>query len=439
MRRLYTLTLVTALFSLPGLAWSAGEERAENLKAWEWGGQVPLPAGGAKTFDFLVSPALFDKTRTGLNDLRLRDARNKEVPYDLRIRSTRDNLEPLPADVFDRGTDAKGNVTLSLDLKSKDVRHNAIDIVTSGSNFRRKVRIEGRDKDGEWSSLLPKADNAELLSFDVEGQHLNVSRFVYPESRRQFVRVIVSPDPGIENDKPVITSVTVSKYVQDPGLFVFAPAQVAEREPIQFQSEFCSAWTLSFSDCTVPVDRLTVDVADREFFRPYYVLLPTADGNSEVLSSGEWRRVEGEPSAPLEIRFREVITNHLRLVFVDSRNQPLSLPQVAWSAPARQVILPADVAGPLRVYAGNPKVQKPAYDFAAGLALKLNPPPKRIDVNALQMEKNPEYQPPPVPLTEQYPWAVYVVLSVASLILLGLMLVLGRQALARAPAQPVPT
>jgi Protein of unknown function (DUF3999) len=396
-------------------------------------------SGGAKTFDFLVPPALFDKTRIGLNDLRLRDARNKEVPYDLRIRSTRDNLEPLPADVFDRGTDARGNVMLSLDLKSKDLRHNAIEIVTSGNNFRRKVRIEGRDKDGEWTSLLPKADNPELLSFDVEGQHLSVNRFVYPESRRQFVRVVVSPDPGIKDDMPVITSVTVSKYVQDPGLFVFAPAQIRERDSTQFQGEFCSTWTLSFSDCTVPVDRLTVDVSETEFFRPYHVQMPTSDGNFQNLYSGEWRRVESEPSQPLEIRFPEVIASRLRLVFVDSRNPPLTLTQVTWSAPARQVIFPADVAGPLRVYAGNPKASKPAYDFAAGLALKLNPPPKRIDGNALQMEKNPEYQPPPVPLTEQYPWAVYVVLSVASLILLGLMLVLARQALARAPAQPAPT
>jgi hypothetical protein len=47
------------------------------------------------------------------------------------------------------------------------------------------------------------------------------------------------------------------------------------------------------------------------------------------------------------------------------------------------------------------------------------------------VEKNPTYQPPPLPLSEQWPWLIYLVLGAASLMLLVILAVLARQVMAR--------
>ena len=54
------------------------------------------------------------------------------------------------------------------------------------------------------------------------------------------------------------------------------------------------------------------------------------------------------------------------------------------------------------------------------------------------LSHNPIYQPVPKPWTERWPWLVYVVLSVASLILLGILGVLARAAIARHDAAEQP-
>jgi len=57
--------------------------------------------------------------------------------------------------------------------------------------------------------------------------------------------------------------------------------------------------------------------------------------------------------------------------------------------------------------------------------LVLKPTPLRASLDERTM--NPEYRPPPQPWSERWPWLVYVVLSVASLVLLGVLCLLCRE------------
>jgi hypothetical protein len=73
----------------------------------------------------------------------------------------------------------------------------------------------------------------------------------------------------------------------------------------------------------------------------------------------------------------------------------------------------------------------------------LQPPPVTATVNPRQA--NPAYQPPTPPLHERQPWLIYLVLGIASAVLLALLILLARQALARSqandmlPSQPSPS
>jgi len=464
------LTLaLAALVSATALAAEPAPDKGmvaagETLSDWPWFLEFPLPPPGkARYYDLLVPPAVLDRSasrpatgprpgqfepkgrpdpRAGqtdwaqgeLSDLRLYDARDREVPYALRVRRPVNTRQNLNVGTFNPSTDEKGQATVSLDL-GQDVRHNAIQIRTSGSNFRRPVHVESSDDRTTWVEVL----KADLLSFHVGGQSLEVYQFDYPENRRRYLRVQVWPDPALEKDRPRLEGVTVSQVVEVPGLEEPLPAHLGPREPVRTPGGPGSAWTIDFDNLTVPVNRVEVDAEDREFVRPFRLEMPDGDGFYTVLHQGEWRREARGERKPLEIAIPEVWTRRLRLVVTDSRNPPLQLTQVRCTAWARQLIFAAtnDLAGPLRLYVGKPEAETPRYDFAAALPGNLVPPPLRLDVDKEAVRKNPTYRPPPLPWTERYPWLVYVVLSVASLALLGIMIPLSRQALARTGAAPV--
>jgi hypothetical protein len=92
-----------------------------------------------------------------------------------------------------------------------------------------------------------------------------------------------------------------------------------------------------------------------------------------------------------------------------------------------------EIAWPIRVYFGNPRAQNPGYDFEKTVSANMEPPPLRLEIAAGEPQRNPIYQAPPVAWSEQHPWLVYVVLGIASAVLLGIMGLLGKQALTRAP------
>ena len=104
------------------------------------------------------------------------------------------------------------------------------------------------------------------------------------------------------------------------------------------------------------------------------------------------------------------------------------------TAPVREVIFAREAAkGPLRLYFGNANAAAPHYDFAAHLPARLDPTPARTA--AEDVTQNPDYQPAPKPLTERWPWLVYVVLSAASVVLLIILAALAHRALPQPEAE----
>jgi hypothetical protein len=376
--------------------------------------------------DAVVSPDVFDKARADLGDLRLYDVNGREVPYDLRVRRAQDTQEPVSAKEFNRTTLPDKAVELSLDLGEKTGEHNQVVVITDGDNFRRRLLVETGDDGQKWQTLL---DKVYLVHFRVGEQLIDVRRFTYPVSRYPYLRIRVYPDASLEDDGPGIKSVEVSRSIQVPGEEVTQPAALGGREPVPADGGPGSSWTIDLG-ARVPCERLLFDVADNEFTRSYRLETANPDEPPQFLKSGEWRRRAGEEQRPLEVRFNEVQVRRLRLVVTDFRNPPLGLAAVRYAAPARQIVFsPTDLAPPLKLYFGNPDAEPPHYDFAAALPARLDPAPERAALG--DVAPNPAYRPTPPPWSERWPWLVYVVLGAASLVLLGVLIALGREALRR--------
>jgi hypothetical protein len=201
-----------------------------------------------------------------------------------------------------------------------------------------------------------------------------------------------------------------------------------------------STWFIDFESGATWCQRLHFEVEDADFARNWELSAEEDDMTFRPLTQGEWRRRPGAAKAPLEIDLpMDVLAKRLRLQIVDDRNKSLNITSATYTAAVRRVIFArADVTAPLRLYFGNPTAPSPNYDFARNLPEALAPPPARgvlaegFDKNGLAAEKNPDYQPVPKPWTERWPWAVYLILSTACLVLLAILALLARDALARA-------
>lgn len=407
----------------------------ELLADWQWYQEVKLPSPLPEDayLDFILPPSVFGKARQDLRDLRVYDAAGREVEYALRVRQTRDEQVALAAKPYNRVVGPNRTAEVRLDLGAGAIEHNALEIDSAGNNVRRWLRVEGSDTDGDWRELI----RARFVRLEYGGQRIEVKRFQYAASRFRYLRITLEPDPTMEGDTPEISSMRVFRWVQTAGEDLTLDARLSPREPTPGDGGPGSAWLIDLGGNTPPVAKLLFDVADTEFVRPYRLELLYPEGGITYLSGGEWRRRANEEARPLEVTLpNEVRPYKFRLVVTDHRNKPLNLRGVRCSAPARQVVIPAkaDLKGPLRLYFGNPRAEEPGYDFARALMVEPKPTPIRLTVGESATEQprsNPIFQPEPPPLTERFPWAVYVVLMFAVLGLLGILTAMGRQVIAR--------
>lgn len=451
----------------------AGNLPPEAISAWQYYQELPALQGQSKYIDFLVTPGIFDKARYDLADLRLRDGRGREIPYALRVRRSEMQLTTLTFREFNHAKLPDGADELSLDLGADPVEHNEMVLSVSGTNFRRRVQLEGSDNGEQWKTL---EDKGRVVRYEAEGQSLDVRRIRYPTSRFRYLRVRVHPDPLIANDRPTIDSVTMNQLKEVPGEYVTLSATLGQREPVRTYRGYGSAWTIDLG-AEVPVEKLTFTIDSDDFVRDYELeVLSNPDRETldakggparpydrpydrpyekrgfqdernipyypvtGVQASGQWRRRAGHEPRPIEITLgSQVRARRLKLIVTDNRNVPLEIRSVQYSAAARQVIFerPAELAEPVRLYFDNPSASAPNYDFAANLPVTLPSPPQRFQFTS-DAQPNPEYRPSPKPWTDRWPWVIYVVLGIASAALLGILGVLARQTIQRHDQAEIP-
>jgi hypothetical protein len=181
----------------------------------------------------------------------------------------------------------------------------------------------------------------------------------------------------------------------------------------------------------VPCETLSVEVADAEFARDFQLEAGGTEGSDQPfvrVTNGQWNRSAGERRRAMIANFGERAAGRLKLVVTDFRNPPLDVRGATFSAPARQVVFAnkADVQGPLRLYFGNPKAAPPHYDLERNLPARIEPAPRRLTLD--ERQDNPNFVPEPKPLTERWPWLIYVVLGTSSVVLAAVLVSLSRAA-----------
>lgn len=431
---------VAVMVSAPGLAMLAtaaapGQESAEpkselRLEDWKWLRPLPVPAKSQSPWiDLVISPAVFGEAKFELEDLRLYTVGGEEVPYALRVRREKSSTEEVPAEVFNRSVGPDDSREISLDMAAAEIEHNEVEVQIGGDNFRRRATLEGSPEGETWRMLSEE----NLIRFVRGSERIEDLRLSYPASRFRYLRLRIYPDPEVD-EKPVeIESVKVRRRIAVPGEDLVVKTEFGERQPTRQSSVPASAWTIPLGGEDVPVDRIEVDAKEEDFVRDYVIQYAGPRDprvRFHTVTSGTWRRRRGEETKPLTAEFHEIRAARLRLIVVDHSNPPLTVQDIRFAAPARQVVLPRQPPqeSPLRLYYGNPEATAPRYDFARNLPERLAPAPRRTSLG--RQQPNPGYIPEPVPVTERWPWIIYVILSAVSVVLAGIVLSVARTTIA---------
>ena len=422
MRNLIFVTLAVMALTLSVAAQT-------SLSLWPYYLEVTPADGAPGIHDVIVPREVFDKSGAELGDLRLFDSSRREIPYAIRIRKEIDEVEELEGSLFNHAQ-VGASSEVSVDLGEEPDEHNQVEIETTGANFRRQVSIEGSDNSRDWRMLN---NNGLLLSFTSANNTVESKRVSYPTSRYRFLRVRVQRDSLTDDRAPGITAVTAMMAVREKGQFASWSVPVPSYQQLRNQGAHASAWTIDLG-VRAPCDRLTLEIEETSFYRPFQVESVDDSQHVELIASGTLTRHSGEEAKPLVIVFdQEETVRKVRLLITDYSNQTLTITSIQASAPARQLVyeLKERASQPLRLYFGNASVPAPHYDFENELKSKVSSEPGHStfgDVNA-----NPEYKPEPRPLTERVPWLIYIVLAISSIALAFILLSLARTAMRGGP------
>ena len=421
------LSVVAATMALSMIAVFA----QASMSSWSSFVEVTPGAGARGIYDLVVPIQVMDKSREDLADLRLYDG-GKEIPYALRIRKEVEEKREIGARLFNQASVGSTTSEVSVDVGENAGEHNEVEIETAGTNFRRRVDLEGSDSGKEWRTL--ETGNV-IFSFKSENKAVESNRMSYPTSRYRYLRVRVFADELTDRQAPVITEVKVIMAVREKGELTSWSVAVPAYQLLRSQRAPASAWTIDLG-ARVPCDQLALEIDDESFSRPFQLEAVDDPQNIRLVASGELTRRIGEQRRPLVISFdKEEHARKLRLLITDYSNQTLTISSIKAGAPARQLVfeLKEAPAQPLRLFFGNPKATEPHYDFEKELPAKLVTAPVHSLVGAVA--NNPGYKPEPLPLTERIPWLIYVVLAASSIALALILISLARTTL-RTEQQP---
>jgi hypothetical protein len=417
--RLLITPLVAAI--LLGLTFSVTAQN--DTSSWPYSIEINT-SGAAGMFQTIVPFVVLDKANEDLSDLRIYDGNGQEIPYAIRTLKESNARQAIGANIFNHAILGSSS-EVSLDLGENHSSHNEIEIDTSGTNFRRRVVVEGSDSGGDWRTL--SQDNL-IFSFRDQNSYVNSNRVAYPLSRYRYLRVRVNQDELSDDVPPEITGARVMMAVHEQGLLSTWSVPVPYRELRRNDNGApASAWNIDLG-ALVPCDRLTLEIFDESFSRHFELETLDDPQNIRQIAAGDLvRRIDSERK-PLTIFFdREERVRKLRLVVNDYSNPPLEINGIDASAPARQLVfeLKGSPRQPLRLFFGSRKITAPHYDFEKNLADKLKGEPAVATFG--NVVSNASYTPEPLPFTERVPWLIYLILAASTAALGWILIKLGRR------------
>jgi hypothetical protein len=380
-RRALALVAVALVAASPAAALDASSFR------WE---RTLQADGGLAAFE--PDGPMYEHAAVGFPDLRVLDARGRQVPW--RPRSVRGDEQLQAARVLNAGRQGAAAVAL-LDFGPERVVRERIHLDVPLEPFVGRAEVFGSDDRRTFTRLSSTA------IYDVRGAARAVSTtVVFPQSDFRYYRIRAT---GVRELRGATAEAVAAAGAPVTRRAEISIEQEDRRTVIEADLRYrrLTVHELRFASSTPAFDR-PVSIEGSMDGTTYFVA-----GGGRLYRFGE----AGETTVPIDSRYR-----YLRIRIANGDDEPLRDLKVTLRAYRDYILLAPGFAPPYRVLYGGPAV-RPDYDFAEQPEVRGTPA-----VVALGPERGNEAFEPPAdtrPFTERHPVVIQIALALAAAALLA--------------------
>jgi hypothetical protein len=326
--------------------------------AWSARRAIVLPALAGRGFvEVALDAEIYARAAPELADLRVREPGGAEVAYVLRRHEQPERRTARELRTLDLVVTPEARTRFVLDAGDGASVHHGVElrIDARGRSFRVPVRVETSLDRRQWD--LARAAG---FIYDVTGESRAADTTVtYPPSTARWLRVSIDP---VDRQAVVVTGAAIR--LDTPAAREEEPVAVAVVERTDDTPRKRSRLTLDLGGRR-PIDRLELDVVDRNFHR--VVLVEAGDDRQQ------WRWVGSAAVSALEtprvrerhttVRVPETAARYLRLTIDNHDARPLEIAGVRAAAVRRGLVFEAVPGGEYVLDYGNARATAPRYDL----------------------------------------------------------------------------
>jgi hypothetical protein len=371
------LALICACVLGPALTDAADPDFA----AWKWKRSID-PRETAGFVKIPVSSEIFNDSQKGLQDLRVINDTNEPIPHLLRWNDSGNRTEWKPAKLLNSSRIDKKYSRVVADFGRTEEK-NTIQVNTSGTNFRRRVEVEGSNDSVVWEKL-----SGAFLLFDVttKGQQQRLDTLTLPLNNFRFLKLTVYNMP---DDSAPITIAAVKcasrKVIPENHLIAVSTGGLSITQDKE-RKETVIRIDLGFKN--LPINRIRIQTNDPFFYRGF-----SLSAGNDAKTDGKDRRETFETRAveqtePIRYlcsgvfyRIRDREGSHESLVIEDiyipyrylelrihnEDNPPLNVTSVGLWRGAADLIFEARSGRSYSLLGGNQNAHAPNYDLSSSI------------------------------------------------------------------------
>ena len=298
---------------------------------------------------FVPDGPLYAHAKLDLADLRILDARGRQVPW--RPRPEQPAMNTIDAVVLNAGRRGRGFAAL-IDLGPRRVIRNRLELsFGNATNFVGSVTVSGSDNRENFTRL------STTTVYDLHGARAARSTsVVFPPTDHRFLRLegrnLPTPDAARASTAPRAAT-----------LRPVAVKSTTRREGTKTRMDLDLAWE------KVPVDVLQFRSTTARFDRE--VEVRGSNGGAYIpVASGRVLRLPGASLLRIPVSSRQ---RKLRVVIDNGDDEPLRALGITPLARTREVLLANGYRPPFRLLYGNRALDIPEYDFASLPPIALRP------------------------------------------------------------------
>jgi hypothetical protein len=374
-RFLVARLILAAFLGLPALV------RAGDIKLSDWAFTAPVEIQGAgprPVAEFALTPEIVAATRPGMEDLRIVARGSDEIGYVVRTAQGSTQSLPLQVRLYNRTFLSGKESSVTVDFAAKILK-NRVQVITAGTNFRRRIRVEGSDDGERWQSVRDGAFLFRVQHADGTNSAYDGNVVTFPDNDLRYLKITVA---NSEDDQGVvdIKDVKAGRELRTMPDTTAVPVTASKVE----QKKRTTELTLDLGYPNLLLHELELAFSDPNFFRNVTVWgrnqetrvmkrivedSPALDKTVEV----PWNRIadgvvfrfsgEGTVEESLRVGLNDAKYRYL-LVRIENRNDsPLNFWGARVTRLIQHVAFATSKADSYSLYTGNVKIAAPPHDI----------------------------------------------------------------------------